>query len=268
MTKKNAKLSALITLLQDENIKVASLAMEQFLKMGTAMNKAIAEYQEDSNPRLRSRIHQLSSILARRRARREFVAGVKNETISLWEGILRINTLYDLHCSRRVVDDAVEEMVALLKQEVNDTPHLAAFMRDREFAVPEEDLLDVDLYLMDGVVQTKYGAPVLLCALAQHLGQAVGWVSTIVLYEGRFCLLDSHHLLVDPTSGWHVAKLSASDKFHPCARKDVWLGILSQLFLVALVEGQLRDLYHFGDLLTALEKRDLDMLPYPVGKGE
>jgi hypothetical protein len=47
---------------------------------------------------------------------------------------------------------------------------------------------------------------------------------------------------------------------------DVLLSVLVQLFLIALVDGQLRDLYHFGDLLTALNNEDVDALPFPLGR--
>jgi hypothetical protein len=263
--KKNSTLDALLTLIQDEDTKVASLAMEQLLKLGPVAEEAIAHYQEANNPHLRYRMHQMSGVMARRRARLDFIEAIKKESVSLWDGVLEINALYDLQCSRDRVERMVEEMAATLSQDVADTAHLAAYMREQEFTVPEDDLLDVDLYLIEQVVQGKYGSSALLCSLLHHLGEKVGWSSVIVLHEGRFCLIDNEHLLLDPTDGWQLIKLEKSDMIHPCGRKDVWLGILSQLFLVVLVEGQLRDLHHFGDLLAALDNVELNALPYPLG---
>ena len=266
MTLESSNLSALVNLLQDDNPKVVSLAMEQLLKLGPAAEQAIAEYQEATDPALRARIHQLSTILARRRARQEFIASVRQENVSLWEGVVRINALYDLQCAPAAIEERVWELVAKIGRETPAAPRIAAFMRDQEFAVPEEDTLDVDLYLIERVLDTCFGCPAVLCTLAREIGRRIGWFSTIVLSEGRFCLVDKSNLLLDPMDEWHVRHLREDENFHPCARKHVWLGILSQMFLVSLVEGNLRDLHHFGDLLTALNGVGLDVLPYPLGE--
>ena len=260
------RVSALLNLLQDDDECVASLAMEQLLKLGDLANQTIAQHQEAQDPKLRHRIHQLSSILARRRARQDFLEAVHGEAITLWDGVLQTNLLYDLQCRTGWIEEQVDRLADQLGPGTITTPRVAALMKDQEFTVPEEDTLDVDLYLVERVLETKYGSPAVLCALAQHIGEKANWCSTIVLYDGRFCLIDRNQLLLDPTEDWHIAKLEAADKIHACARKNVWLGILTQMFLVCLVEGHLRDLYHFGDLLTALNNSSLDDLPYPLGK--
>ncbi len=258
--------SALMNLLQDENPKVVSLVMEHLLKLGPATERLIAEYQESSDPALRARVHQLGIILARRRVRREFIASVRDERVSLWEGLVRINALYDLQCDPSAIEERVWDLVSKIGRETPTAARVAAFMRDQEFAVPSEDTLDVDLYLLERVLDTCFGSPAVLCALAREIGRRIGWFSTIVLSEGQFCLVDRNNLLVDPTEEWHVRHLREDENFHSCARKHVWLGVLSQMFLVSLVEGNLRDLHHFGDLLTALNGVGFEILPYPLGE--
>lgn len=259
--------SALLTLLQDDDLKVASLAMEQFLNLGLA-EAAVAEYQESGDPHLRQRIHQLGGILARRRAREEFMAAVRSEQFSTWEGIVEINALYDPQCPRDSVSGFMEELAA--KAGPGASPaHIAALMREAEFCVPDEDLLDIELYLVERVMDTRYGSPAVLCAIAQESGRQAGWNSTIALHEGRFCLIDRHSVLLDPSEGWNVQKLDTAEKVHPCSPKDLWLGVLTQMFLISLVEGNLRDLYHFGDLLAALNGAAIEtILPYPLGQSE
>ena len=260
-----SKVTALLTLLQDEDLKVASLAMEQFLKLGHVADETIAEYQESHDPRLRHRIHQLSSIMTRRRARMEFVQALSQEKLSLWEGVQQINTLYDPQCNCDQIENGINQIVSRFDEGTSTTPRIAALMRDLKYTMPEEDILDVDLFLIERVLDSQYGSPALLCVLAKQVARETGLTLTIVLHEGRFCLIDKDNLLLDPAEGWHISKLKATGKIHPCGRRDVLLGILSQLFLIALVEGQLRELYHFGSLLTALNGNDLDTLPYPLG---
>lgn len=257
---------ALLTLLQDDDDKVASLAMEQVLKSGLA-EKTVAEFQEANDPKLRQRIHQLNGILNRRRKRSEFLAAVENERISGWEGVVAINTIYDPQCNPKKVTDYVQTLAAKVGPEGATAVRIAALMKDEAFAVPDEDVLDVDLYLAERVVETKYGSPALLCAITQHVGHEAGWNSTLVLHEGRFCLIDRNSMMLDPGEGWQVARMDAETQVHPCAARDLWLGILSQLFLVCLVDGNLRDLYQFGDLLAKLNQMDVDQaLPFPLGR--
>jgi hypothetical protein len=240
--------------------------MEQFLKLGSAAERMIAEHQESHDPQLRHRIHQLSSVLARRRRRLTFIEAISHEHMPLWDGILQINSLYDPQCNLAKVGQTAAEISDTLAEEHVTTPRVAAVFREHEFALPEEDTLDVDLYLIERVMETRYGSPVLLCSLAQHVSGLAGWSLTIVLYAGRFCLIDQNNLLLDPAEGWRISKLRAADRIHPASRKDVLIGVLAQLFLVALVEGQLRELYHFGDLLTALNGETVDSLPSPLGE--
>ena len=267
MDPNDTKISALLELLQDDDPKVASLAMEQFLKLGELAEETIALHQESQDPHLRHRIHQLGTILLHRRTRRQFIDAVHSEGMSLWEGVCRINELYDPRLNRARLDVAVSELLETLGRGEPGAARLAAFMRAEEFTVPTDDMLRVELYLAEDVLANTSGSPALLCALTHHLGQASGWNATLVLHEGRYCLIDDNQLLVDPTAGWQVAKLQSAAKIHPCSCKDLWIGVLSQLFLVALVDGDLRDLHHFGDLLVTLNGNAFDSLPYPLGTG-
>jgi len=262
---KKERLSALLTLLQDDDEAIASLAMEQILTLGSVADQTIAELQESQNPQLRQRIHQLGSILASRRARLAFVDALSNEQLSLWDGVVQIHSLYEMSCNVSAIERDVQALADELKEEKLSTPRFAEFMREKEFIVPSEDILDVDLFLIQRVLTTKYGSAASFSALVQHLGSMCQWPFTVVLHGGRFCLIDRHNLLLNPSEGWHISKLGSDDRIHPCSRKDVLIAIMCQLFLIVLIEGQLRDLHHFGSLLTSLNNTGLDILPYPLG---
>ena len=265
--KQDPQITALLSLLQDDDPKVASLAMEQFLKLEDVADETIASYQDCHDPVLRQRMHQLSSIRSRRRARMEFLDGVENSRMSVWEGIRRINRLYDPQCNLRLLSRRIRELRKRAADALTTTTRTAAFMREQGFCVPSEAVLEVDLYLADSILDIRFGSAALLCALAQHLGRTCGgWEATIALYEGRFCLLDDKNLALDPAEGWKITRLEPSRNLHPCSRQDVWMAVLTQLFMIALVESNLRDLYVFGDLLTALNGDSVDSLPHPLGK--
>lgn len=258
---------ALLSLLQDEDAKVASLAMEQFLKLGD-VSHALARFQEHGNSRIRHRIHQIGSIILRRKAKRQFTQAVDEDTPSLWQGVCEINQLYDPQSNIDKLNRQVRELASELPGIQVKAADVAALMKEKEFLVPDEDVLDGELYMMDSVMDTRYGSAVALAVLAGRLGELRDWEAAPVLFEGRLCLIEKEGVLLDPAGKWKVSLLKESDKLHTCAKADVWFMFLSQLFLVALVEGQLRDLYHFGDLLTALNGHNVDDLPYPLGAEE
>jgi hypothetical protein len=263
----NERITALLTLLQDDDVKIASLAMEQFLKLGHQADETIAEHQESQDPQLRQRIHQLSTIVLRRRMREEFVSALSDGTLSLWRGIVGITVLYDPTSNVEYVERECDALADKIAKGDSGAAHVAKVMKDREVRVPSEEILDVDLYLIDRVLEAGSGSAVVLCALAQY---AAGkhWPATLVLRNGRFCLLDADHTLVEPTEGWRITKLGEDERVHPCSIKDALLAVLTQLFLVSLVDGSLRELYHFGSLLTALNRTELSVLPYPLGEGD
>lgn len=267
MNSNDSKTTALLTLLQDENPRIAALAMEQFLKREQVLDTLIAEYQDTADKRLRQRLHQLSSILTQRRARREFVSNVQDQSYSLWQGVCRLNQIYDSECSQKKIARMTTDICNESDQFLTNAPRLASFMKESDFSVPSRLLMDIDFYLIDSVLEFRIGSSALLCALAQHIGWRLGkWSSSVVLYQGSYCLVDSQNLLVDPLNNWQVENLEETDRFHPCSRQDVWLGILSQMFLVALTEGNLPDSYHLGRLMTALNGDRMDCFPYPLGK--
>ncbi len=263
----NERLSALLTLLQDEDEGIASLAMEQILTLGPQADRTIAEHQESNDPQLRQRIHQLGSILSRRRARLAFIEALSNERLSLWDGLVQIHSLYEMTCNVSAIEQEVNGLVGELRCDRLTTPRVAQFMREKEFTVPSENILDVELFLIQRVLSTHYGSAAVLSVLVQHLGVLLRWSFTVVLHKGRFCLIDRNNLLLNPSEGWHISKLRSDDRIHPCSRRDVLLAIMCQLFLIVLIEGQLRDLHHFGSLLASLNSSALDILPYPLGKG-
>ena len=269
MKTEDTKTTALINLLQDDNQRIASMAMEQLLKHETMLDETIAEYQESEDPRLRQRLHQLSSILARRRYQRDLVAALRDKSITLWQGICRLNQLYDPNCSQSQITDMVNSLAEESDRALSNSSRLASFMKEADFTVPLHIPLDIDVYLIESVLDFRMGSSAVLCALAQNLAWMNGNLSTnIVLYEARFCLTDNSHHLIDPAAWWRVSKLEDTKDIHPCSRQDVWLGILSQMFLIAVTDGNLYDTHYLSKLLTELNGDPLSSLPHPLGDKE
>jgi hypothetical protein len=262
---KHSTVSALISLLEDDDKQVSTLAMEELLTMDQELDALVAELQESTSPILRSRIHQIGNILNIRRARMAFIDKVKTGQMSLWDGLLQINYQYNPRMGFASVDKAMSELTSRLPKRPNSA-RIAAFMRNEGFTHPVEDVLGADLYLVEDALIQRVGSPILLSVLARHLGEQCGWHSTLVLYRGKHCLVDGHYNLLEPAEGWRISPLNGLDKQHPCGDRDVWLTVLSQLFLAALMEGSLQAIHRMGNILALLSGGEFDLLPFPLGE--
>ena len=198
-----------------------------------------------------------------RRERNRFIEEARAGGISLWEGVLQINYHFNPRMDRGELEAQVTELAKRLPGSV-DTANLAAYMRGEGFSFTGEDIMGADLYLMDDVVRQRIGSPILLSVLARHLSAERGFQSTVVLYRGKHCLVDSECNLIEPGEGWRISRLPRQD-VHPCSDQDIWLTLLSQLFLAALMEGRLQAIHRVGSLLCRLCGGQVNDLPFPIG---
>lgn len=257
-------ISALVNLLEDDDKQVSTAAMAQLLSCEQDVDGLVAELQESQNPVLRSRIHQMGNVLNLRRSRTVFLDQVKACNLPLWEGMLQINYQYNPRLNYTTVEKTVADLVERLPRRPT-TMRLAAFLRNEGFTHPAEDVLGPDLFLVEDVLAQRVGAPILLSVVARHLGEHCGWHSTVVLYRGKHCLIDAHYNLIEPAEGWRISPLSGLDKQHPCGDRDIWLTVLSQLFLASLMEGSLQAIHRMGLILAQLSGGDFRDLPHPLG---
>ncbi len=264
MNNNQQRINALLSLLEDDDHQVSTVAMEQLLKLEQGADSVVREFQEASSPQLRSRIHQLSNILNLRRSRTLFIDKAFDSSISLWDGLLQINYQYN----PRMNSDAIGSMFTELAEKTPtglSTVRLCAFMRDQQFSPTGEDTLGADLFLLEDVLAQRIGSPILLSVVAHCLGEQAGLTSSIVLHRGKHCLIDANYNLVEPAEGWKISKLTEEDKLHPCGDRDVWLTVLCQLFLAAMLEGRLQAIHRVASILAKLCGSTFHDLPYPLG---
>ncbi len=260
---KKPTLDALVNLLEDEDTHIATLAMEELLRHQDA-DQLVAELQEAPSPVLRTRIHQLGNVLNIRRARTNLIRQVESSDISLWQGLLQINYQYNPRMNVNAVDELLTDLVDRLPVELN-TARLISYMRDENFAYTGEDVLGSDLYLVEDVLRQRVASPILLSVVAHHLGRQAGWQSRVVLFKGKHCLLDGRGHLIEPAENWRITRLPKNDHLHPCGKQEIWLTILCQLYLSAMLEGRLLAIHRVGSILTRLCGGEFGALPFPLG---
>ena len=260
------EIEALINLLQDEDPQIAVIAMEKLLANQAFVKNHLKELQESSDPCLRTRVHQMESILTRKKQLEDFTERVKNNKIELWEDLIFLNKIIDRSLKTETITGSFQELQDKIPRKQLTTLEIAAFMREQSFSCPNEDILDPGLFLIYEVITCSLGNPLLLCIIARQLAIKHQKRLTIVLHKGRHCLVSDESSFIDPQNGWSVTKLKQNSKVYPCTNRDILLTVISQLYLSALIEGQLRIIAFLSKMMAALSNNTVSEFPYPVGQ--
>ncbi|MCH2205298.1 MAG: hypothetical protein MK132_05460 [Lentisphaerales bacterium] len=260
------EVEALINLLHDDDPQIAIVAMEKLLSSPSFIDDHLRDLQESSDPKVRSRIHQMESIITRQKQLDEFITRIKDNKIELWEDLITLNKIIDRDLSTSTFIDAFESLTEKMENTSPSTLELATFMREQNFSAPSDDILDPGLFLIYEVVAADLGNPLLLCIVTRQLALRQEKKLTIVLHKGRHCLIDDDNSFIDPHNSWAVTRLRNNFKVYPCTNRDILLTIISQLYLSALVEGHLRIISFLSQIMSALSNMSVDDFPYPVGK--
>lgn len=260
-----SEVDALINLLQDEDPQIAVIAMEKLLSNPSFIDNQLRDLQESAEPCLRTRIHQMESIITRQRQIKDFTDRVKGNNVELWDDLIFLNKIIDKELATGSITKAYSELTGKVPKKTFTTLELAAFMRESNFNVPSEDILDPSLFLIYEVLTSGLGNPLLLCIITQEIGKKFNKSLTTVLHKGRHCLVDERNSFIDPQNGWSVTKLKLNAKVYPCTNRDILLTLISQLYLSALIEGQLRVISFLSKVVAALSNGSIEELPFPVG---
>ncbi len=259
---------ALVTLLFDEDPKVAVQAMEKLVHEEEPLDEVLQIYQDSTDPHVRKRIHQISTVLSRQKRKDKFKESVKSADGSLIDGLIQLSILTNPRLSEIAVRKDFHTLVLLLSKGMDGEPvtteELVGFMRSNNFFVPETFALEEEMLMTDIVLKFRLGSAIILCALAFSIGKACGWEGGVVIYDGHFCLIDKNKQLINPTLSWKITQAEEKRCF-PCRNRDIHYNVLCQLFLTSLQDGDMQEIHLYGSLLTELFDSDMSHLPYPVG---
>jgi len=260
------EIEALINLLQDEDPQIAIIAMEKLLSNQMFVKNQLKELQESPDPCIRTRVHQMESIITRKNQLEAFTERVKDNKIELWEDLIFLNKIIDKSLKTETITKSFQVLDEKIPRKQMTTLEIAAFMREQSFSCPNEDILDPGLFLIYEVLECSLGNPLLLCIIARQVAMKHQKRLTIVLHKGRHCLVSDESSFIDPQNGWSVTKLKQNAKVYPCTNRDILLTVISQLYLSALIEGQLRIIAFLSKMMAALSNTTVSEFPYPVGE--
>ena len=264
MKKVNNSIPALVNLLEDEDEHISTTAMQQILSSENQAEKIIAEYQESHNPILRNRVHQMGNILKLRRTRSTFIENVRNSSLSMWDGILQVNYQYNPLVELKEIQEIFLSLVKRLPKRIT-LQKLAEFMRSEKFTFSGENILNADMYLISDVLLQRTGSPVLLSVIFRELATISGISTNVVIINGKHCLVNDDYHYIEPSNDWRISHLIRGQTLHRCDKTNIWLTVLSQLFISSMLEGQPLTIFRVGSILAELCEGQIRNLPFPLG---
>ncbi len=257
------KISNLLSLLDDENEQVANIAMAELFQVDINLDEILKEFQEDSNPLLRKRIHQLQIIQTRRAKRKKISILLKNNDITLIDGLMALHSQWYDKDSKNTINQYWLALIENFKNSnVTSLNELGTFMKKHGFKCANKDEIDPDYFCFGLVLEDLVGADFILCSIAYTLAQIANINLKTIFHFGDFVLIDSNSVL-SPKNAWFTNKYSNIEKSEIWDTQSILKLNTTKLFLSAVSSDSFRYVKTFGLILSEAYGKDELSLPYP-----
>src|SRR5574344_1799535 len=160
-------IASLLSLLDDEDERVAVSAMAELLYRENELGGALAELQESPNPLVRRRTHQLQAALTLRRRRCEFRRKLDARQVDVIDGLIDVHLQWFDNDSR----PELEDLWTKFSDEAHKCPlgtleELAYFLRKQGFRPQPETTMHPEWYCIGPALENHIGAASLLAGIA------------------------------------------------------------------------------------------------------
>ncbi|MCQ2378726.1 MAG: hypothetical protein MJ016_05890 [Victivallaceae bacterium] len=261
---REATIRQLASLLDDPDENVAVNAMAELLYREKELGTLLGELQEENDPLLRKRVHQLQAALTLRRRRREFSRKIHAKKIDF------ADCLIDVHLQWFDNDPkpALEKSYAAFEREARDRDlrfpeEIAAFMRKGGFTAEIETTLRPENYCIGLILSDRVGSAALLCGVCRHLAESPEDLS-VVRAGGDFALRHRNGTLLVPAHDWQIASTPRSAELELFDDRMLLRFASATLFSAAVNSDSFRYILTIAQALSGRDgDRMLDQLPYP-----
>ncbi len=257
----------LMLLLDDTNVHIASAAMAELLESDINLDSFIKSIQEDDNPILRKRAHQLQVIQTRRNNREKTSNILKDNNTDIITGLSKVHTLWYDNDTIESIMQFWLALVANLEQNKPDTiDKFAYFLRKTGFKVSDKSEIEADYFCLGIVLEELIGSDFLLCAIAQKLAKNINIDLKIINNIGDFILIDKTGMVLSPRKNWSVSKslLSEEKPIKYWNSNDLLRLTSTNLYLCAITSDSFRYINTIGKVIAdSYDIDDSTFLPYP-----
>lgn len=277
------RINALISLMCDEDSDISANAMAQLLVMDSeedsdALSEILAELQEDGEPLIRKKAHQMQAIQRIRRRRRSFSKRMKANSPNLLQGLAELHSIWYDDIDTK---DLSRLWAELMKEAVKARPvtpkRLAAFMKSAGFTICDENIQDADLYCLGAIIEDRIGSDILLSAIALEVGKTFGLQGAIIRSGTQFGIVYTatvnkgsnmtlEGVVIMPSRRWSIIETPESD-MEVWTTKQVLKYVTAMLFANSVCSEGPR---YIQILASCLVDRDAtesmeEFLPAPFG---
>jgi len=270
MTKRARNIDNLLSLLDDEDERVAVSAMAELLYRERELGTRLAELQDCDQPLVRRRVHQLQAAITLRRRRREFAAKLKSRKVALPEGLIDVHLQWFDNDSRPGLDKLLFDFHAeSMRCCVDSLDELSYFMQKNGFRAYSETTMHAEYYCIGPVIENRVGTVSMLAAAAALAAPTSAPVS-VVRAMGDFALRDDRrHMLLLPGRDWMVVEEPHSPRAELWTTPRLLTYFSANLFSSAVNSDSFRYILTIAQSLTGAEDDSpLDAMPYPYYPSE
>ena len=223
----------LLSMLEDASDANASLVMKELLDSGEA-EAIIAENMDSPSETMRRRIHQMSSILERRRLLDAFPGMVNDSIYTHWECLLCLNAIFEFRVSMEQIDGMMDEILDGADQ-ITDIRGFRSFIERLGILIDDSTDNFITKYLVSDVLVHNNGAPSVVSAVVQRAGELCGWETRMGHLDGGICLLDKNGDAIMVRQDWEVLR-PAPSQFIPWSVHSYAVEILSKIYTSACID--------------------------------
>lgn len=237
-------------MLEDEDDANASIALRELLKEPD-LDSIIVAHQDDDNPLVCKRIHQLVSMRNRQRLMEEFPEKVNRGEYSNWEALAAINVILDPQTSFQQLDDMLKN--GILEDNLTpfcDTQDFCDTIRELNFAIEENSDNFIVKYLLLDAMVTFTADPLVVAVICQKIGLLCKWKTAVGYLDGKLCLLDRSHNICSLSPNPPQKRVDVS-RFKPISTRDIVIELLAKIHSAACID-QVSSV--FLDTRTLLER--------------
>ncbi len=264
------KIKSLLSLLDDENESVAVEAMAELLFLENELGDTLAVLQDDGNPLVRKRIHQLQAAITIRRRRRNFSRLLAATKINLIDGLIEVHLQWFDNDSKPGLEKLWADFAAEgAKYQVNTLEQLSYFMRKRGLSAAPETTMQPENYCIGTVLEANYGSAAILAGIAMELAAAAGLELKLVRLMGEFALLDGEGQMLVPHQDWQIITGGRIQDCDFWDRRTLLKFASMTLFSQAVNSDSFRYIQTIAQALSGVPDGELpETLPYPYCPAE
>lgn len=255
----------LLTLLSDKDDVIASLAMEQIFKTD-ATDYFLAECEDTDDQMLRRRIQQMSVIQQRRGLKESLLRKIKLGILTLWEGVLCIDLLYDHQSSRSYLQRMYTDLEHCLPASAKTLHDVNKFMVDQNFRLHTEPTMSMTNYLVGDALEVKEGSPLIMSIIIWKLCQDHEIPCNFCIFSGHISITDGDGYVISSGNAMNSYDEVPKNKYDICTDEAKILKVvLAQMLQCAIASGDSWDVYFAFDLISRIDAINRDKLQFPLG---